>query len=404
MGGILPPNFFLIFFVINKELNFISCLKFCCLITFLKELLSVFLMNVVIIGAGPVGCYTGHLLAKLGCDVSIYENHGQIGSPIQCTGILTTDFDKFGFPMKEFLVNTIDSVEVNAPKGSVTLEQKNYIVCRQKFDRFFGNLAEESGAKILLNHTFLERRGHKIVVRDVVNNKDLVLNYDIIIAADGPLSPTAKAYGLYHPKRENFFGIQARVEGKFDSSKIKTYFGREVCPGLFSWIVPESSKVARIGLACKKDGRYYFDKFMEDQQFVVKEMQAGMIPVYHPRQKLCRGNCYLVGDASSYVKATTFGGIIPAFKQAEILADCIVNGKDYEKEIKPVRKRMWLHLQLHKIFEKFKDKDWNYLVEYAKSPGVKGVLEEYARDNPFPIVFRAVLKEPRFLFFLKYLV
>ena len=38
---------------------------------------------ITIIGGGPAGSYTGYLLAKKGFDVSIYEEHAEIGNPIQ---------------------------------------------------------------------------------------------------------------------------------------------------------------------------------------------------------------------------------------------------------------------------------------------------------------------------------
>ena len=41
-------------------------------------------MNIAIIGAGPIGCYAGYLLAKVGNKVQIFENHSQVGLPIQC--------------------------------------------------------------------------------------------------------------------------------------------------------------------------------------------------------------------------------------------------------------------------------------------------------------------------------
>src|SRR3989344_7591837 len=87
--------------------------------------------SVAIIGAGPIGCYAGFLLAKQGYSVSIYENHPHIGLPIQCTGIITaTDLDEFGFPLKSFLVNTINKIEVYAPGKKLSVKQKDYLVCR----------------------------------------------------------------------------------------------------------------------------------------------------------------------------------------------------------------------------------------------------------------------------------
>ncbi len=361
-------------------------------------------MNISIIGAGPIGCYAGYHLAKAGHNVTIYENHPQIGCPIQCTGILTSDFDEFHLPMDSYLVNTIDKIEVFTPQEQLVVGQKDYIVCRTKFDNFFANMARKEGANIFVNHSFLRKEGKTIIVKDSINKVEKIVTPDIVIAADGPLSPTAKAFGFYHPDRENYYGIQAIVEGNFEPHTIKTYFGDEVCPGLFAWVVPESANIARVGLATTKNSKQHFDKFMKDHNFVAKEIQAGAIPIYHPKQKLQQENCYLLGDASGYVKATTLGGLVPALKQAEILADCIIQGKKYETEIAPVRRKMWLHLKLHEIFNRFKDSDWDRLVRYLNKSGVSKILEEHTRDNPFPIVLKALLREPRFLWFAKYLI
>ena len=361
-------------------------------------------MNITIIGAGPVGCYTGYLLAKEGHSVTIYENHPQIGSPIQCTGILTADFDRFGFPLDSFLVNTIDRIEVSAPsQQTIGIKQKDYIVCRIKFDNFFADLARKAGAEILVNHSFLRKEGKELVVKDAKNNREIRVSPDIVIAADGPLSPTAKAYSFYHSQRENYYGIQAVVDGKFEPHTIKTYFGNAVCPGLFAWVVPESKTSARVGIATLRKSKDYFDQFMAEHGFIAREIQAGTIPVYHPQQRLHQDNCYLVGDAAGYVKATTFGGLVPGLQQAEILAKCIINGENYDQRCAPLRKQLWLHRKVHDLFEKFTDADWDRLVSYVAQPRIQAVFEKYTRDNPIPLVTLALLKEPRFLRFVKYL-
>src|SRR3989344_5012240 len=120
-------------------------------------------MNIAIIGAGPVGCYAGYLLAKNGHEVSIYENHAQIGLPIQCTGLLTSDFDQFNLPMNSFLVNTFSKFEAYSPKHKLEIRQKEYLVCRNRFDNFFGDLAKKQGAKIQVNHSFIRKEGKELV-------------------------------------------------------------------------------------------------------------------------------------------------------------------------------------------------------------------------------------------------
>jgi len=359
-------------------------------------------MEIIIIGAGPIGCYAGYLLAKEGYEVDIYENHSHIGSPIQCTGLLTSDFDQFNLPMDSFLVNTFSKVEVYSKNETLEVKQKEYLVCRKKFDNFFGDLAKGVGVRFYLNHSFLRKEKNYLVIKDNINNQEKKVFSDLVIAADGPLSPTAKAYGFYHPKRENYFGIQATVKGKFDPNIFSTYFGEEVCPELFAWVVPESETIARVGLAMRKNSRAYFDKFMKEYNFKAIEIQAGTIPVYHPKQKLSKGNCHLLGDAAGFVKATTLGGLVPALRQAEILVECIKNNKNFEKEVRPIVKKLKLHLWIRKILDDFSDKDWDRLVRYINQDKIQKFFEKYTRDNPIPLVFNALIREPRFIYYLKY--
>jgi len=361
-------------------------------------------MNIAIIGAGPIGCYCGYLLAKEGHSVDIYEEHKKIGLPIQCTGLLTADFDEFKLPKESFLVNTFTQIEVNSPHQTAKIKQKEYLVNRTKFDSFLAEMAEKAGAKIHLGHSFVRKEGHSIIVKEGKTRKEIILTPDQVIAVDGPLSKTIKAYGFYHESRIVYQGIQAVVEGKFDAHTYQTFFGQEVCPDLFAWIVPESSTLARVGLAStSKDARKMFDHFMEQNNFAVVEMQAGIIPLYHPQQKLNHGNCYVLGDASGFVKATTLGGLIPGLKQAQILAECINQGKNYEREVKALKKRMDLHLRIRKIMNKFSDKDWDRLVSIIKQPKMQRLLEEHTRENPLPIVLKALIKEPRLWLFGKLL-
>lgn len=367
-------------------------------------------MHITIIGAGPIGCYCGYLLAKAGHSVDIYEEHAEIGLPIQCTGLLTKDFDQFNLPpeaKQSFLLNTFREIEVNSPGGQeIIIPQTEYLVDRHKFDRYFAELAQEAGAKIHLQHSLVWKEGKELIIKDLKRKQELRVTPEIVIAADGPLSKTAHAYGFYHPERQNYQGIQAVVEWKFAPQQYQTFFGRGVCPDLFAWIVPESESRARVGVASKKDAKKYFDSFVGQQGFKPKgilEMQAGLIPLYCKKQKLHSENCYLLGDASGFVKATTLGGLIPGLKQAEILANCLTNGKNYEKEVKSLRKRMNLHLRLRRIFDKFEDRDWDKFIFLLGQPKLQRLLEQHTRENPLPLIIKALWREPRMVGFAKFL-
>lgn len=360
-------------------------------------------MKVAIIGGGPIGCYSGYLLASNGHEVTIYEEHKTIGSPIQCTGLLTSEFDTFHFPMDSFLVNTFQKVSVNTKNTHFTIDQKEYLVCRTKFDQFFAQKAQNAGATIYTSHSFLRKEGNELIIKDIEKNTEKRITPDIVIAADGPLSKTLKAYNFYESSRKQYYGIQAVVQGDFSSKQFDTYFGKEICPDLFIWVVPESATIARVGLASKKNTRKLFDTFMKKHNYTAIEIQAGTIPIYNPKQQVHKDNCYAVGDAATQVKATTLGGLVPGLRAAEILATCIKEQKNYHKALLPVRRRLYAHLFARRIMDKFADKDWDMLITLVSQPRIQKVFQKYSRDNPIPLLFHSFIREPRFLLFVKHL-
>jgi digeranylgeranylglycerophospholipid reductase len=357
-------------------------------------------MDISIIGGGPAGCYAAYLLAKSGHNVNVYEEHAEIGSPVQCTGLLSSDFDTLDLPKHgNFIINKFENIVVNSPKKSVKLKQTEYLVDRTKFDIYLANLAEGAGAKINLSHSFMGKDNGTLILKDKMSREEKKVVPDMIIAADGPLSKVAQNHQIFHPERKNYLGMQAVVRGNFDFTGYQTFFGKEVCPDFFAWIVPESESIARVGVASKGKTRQYFDNFIAKHNFDVIEIQAGTIPIHHPRQKVQSSNCYLLGDAAGHVKATTLGGIIPGLRAADVLVDCINNNKSYEKELSKLKKELWLHLQARLIFDRFKDKDWDKLLHLVSQERVQRVLGKYSRDNPVPLFFNLILKEPRFLLF-----
>ena len=375
-----------------------------------KEQAALRAKSIAIIGAGPIGCYTAHLLAKAGHNVEVFEEHQQIGNPIQCTGLLTADFDKFFPDLKDqkhnFLVSTFKSVTVKTKNKSIKIPQKEYLVCRTKFDQFFGKLATKSGAKIHLNHSFRRKEGNSLIIKDSINKEEKFFTPDIVIAADGPLSKTAKAFNIFHKLRTNYYGIQAVVEGKFNEDNFDVFFGEQFCKDFFVWVVPESQTTARVGLCSKKNSKAIFDQFMKKhKEWTIKEMQAGVIPIFHNDQILQSKNCFVVGDAAGQVKATTLGGLIPGLRAAEKLATAINNHnyRRYQSKSLKIRIELQLHKQIRKVMDNFSDQDWDSLLTLTNQQKVKDIMSQYSRDNPIPLITKLLIKEPRYLKFLKHL-
>ena len=91
-------------------------------------------------------------------------------------------------------------------------------------------------------------------------------------------------------------------------------------------------------------------------------------------------------------------------KQAEILVNSLNNNKNYQKELKPLKRKLWTHLQIKKVLDKFSNQDWDKLLKLINQQKIKKILLTHTRDNPIPLLTKTLLKEPRFLYFAKHLL
>lgn len=358
-----------------------------------------------IIGAGPAGSYLGYLLAKQGKEVAIFEEHSQIGSPVQCTGIVTHSIEKFFRLKNEVIAKRLDKVIVVSRGRKISLSVDEIVMWRDRFDRFVAEMAQDEGAKILLNHQFIGFGGrNSIIVKDKKSSKTKKIKTGIIVGADGPYSAVAKAAGMNSNFR-NYIGMQAKVRLKMDTSSFEAYFGEDF-PNFFGWVVPESEDVARLGIGCFENTQKHFYRFLKSRTGS-KEIicwESGLIPLYSPKRRVQKDNVFLIGDAAGQVKATTGGGIIPSLKAAHTLCGCIISNKDYGREFKKNSGReLLLHLKIRNALDKFSDRDYDRLLGLMSQDKIRKILKKYDRDTPIPLVANLLLREPRFLLFSKYL-
>jgi len=356
-----------------------------------------------IIGGGPAGCHAAYLLAKKGKEVKIFEEHKNIGSPVQCTGIVTHSINKITKPRKSCIINKIKKAKIISGNNSVEfkLKNQNLILDRQKFDKSLTEKAVAAGAKLYLNHKYIKNSKGKILT-----NKG-TFNSKIIIGADGPMSQVAKSNNMLK-NRKFWQGIQARV--KLKNNNLIEFFPNI---GTFAWVVPENKDIVRIGLLAEKNASNIFQKFLKTRiknpKNKIIEHQGGLVPVYSPNQitqkKYLNSIIYLLGDAAGQVKATTGGGIIQSLTAAEALAESITNKKDYKSEWKnKLGTDLWIHLKMRKIMDKFSSKDWKFLINLCKKNKVKSVIENYDRDYPSKFMMKLLITEPRMVYFARFLL
>lgn len=344
-------------------------------------------MKIAVIGAGPAGCYCAYLFSKNGYSVEIYEKNKEIGKPVQCTGILSDYFIKIMPPSKDFVLNKINKTRIHAPNGEFieTKIKTNYVICRKRFDNYLADKAKKSGVNINLDHCLTDIKDRVLYF----GNKKI--KADIIIGADGPLSTVAKNSGLF--ENRNFL-IGTQVEGYLEKDNVVDFFPYI---GTYAWVVPLGKK-SRIGVVSGKDSKKLFDKLIKNYKIKISENQSGLIPLFDPKVRVQKSNIYLIGDAATFNKATSGGGIIQGLMSAEILVDCIKNKKKYNKEWKKnMFNKLYVHWLLHNIMQRFTEKDWNFLIKEFNKPRMKKILQKQSRDLIIKMILSIILVNPLLL-------
>ena len=323
-----------------------------------------------VIGGGPVG---GYLASKLNGDVCIYEEHIDIGEPVQCTGVVTKEIFNYVKFRKEFVVNRIKRVRLHSSNEEFEFKLKNcdYVIDRVKFDRSLVDLAVSKGAKLFKGWKFLDYSDGRIKF-----NKGFV-RCDKLVGADGAYSLVAKKSGLWQ-SREFLVGKQALVKGNFEKEVYDVYF--DLIKEFFCWIVPENESYARVGCACYSDVGKYFDKFLKRFDLKVVNVQGGLIPKFK-RIKVCKDNVYLVGDAGLFIKDLTGGGLFPGIRSADFLAECLNEGKRYYQ--KDFGYNLWMNYKLRRILDKFSFKDWDYFLKLLNYYNIKNFNRDLIKINNF---------------------
>lgn len=355
-----------------------------------------------IIGAGPVGCYAAKLLAKAGKEVQVFEEHKQIGKPVQCTGIVTQSLADVVRLRNEFVVNRLKKARLHSPDGnSVEINTRDVVIDRTRFDRYIAEQAKKAGANIFLDNKITGIKNSndkkKLRIKNARRKNAKIIETDILIGADGPKSLVSRFIGNKIP--QFWVGLQASVKMRVERNTYDVYFGKEF-PGFFGWVVPESETSARVGIATAKKPKQIFNRFIKRfERCKIIGMQGGLIPRYDSRFMVEQDGTYIVGDAATQVKATTGGGLVPGLRAAECLAKAIHDDADYKKELKSVDKELKMSLMIRNLLDRFNETDYNRLIKTVSNEKIKKLLNKQDRDRPSGMVFKSIIKEPKLLIF-----
>ena len=359
-------------------------------------------MKIVIVGAGPVGCYTAQLLKNYNIKTRIIEEDQEVGKPIRCAGLVGRQvFEKTLLPLsKSSIINRIDGASFFYGDDNFQIKREGvaYVIDRARFDKDISEGLEVECGKRLVE--IKEGRTGYILK---TNEDDIYA--DLVIGADGVKSQVRKYINFMWNNNGNnkkrdyvkyYLGMQYRIKLEEDlpCSKITQVYLREGI-SFFIWVIPEGDNIIRVGVVsenARRDLAQFIKGFKIKGKIVGK--LAGMIPVGFTKNYY--KNIALVGDAAVQVKSLTGGGIFYGLKSAELLAECIRDNRldEYDRRLKrKFGKEIKFGLKGRQIYEKLNNNELEEIFLIFKKNA--GFIEKMADFENHSKIFVEAFKNPK---------
>lgn len=370
------------------------------------------LHDVIVIGSGPVGSYVAYKLAGMGHEIVVLERHKQPGEQVCCTGIISQKCITSFAIDENVILRPANSAKLFSPSGILIRlwreQTQACIIDRPAFDVAMAGRAQDKGAKYLPNSLVrnLQVGDDRVRVEAVRQGKKLNLEARAAVIATGFNSTLAQRLGLGRVG-DFVMGAQAEVETN-GIDEVEVYFGQEIAPGFFAWLVPTLPPKALVGLLSRRSPELYLRRLMSSLQAQGKiawdktEPCYGRIPL-KPLARTYGDRLLVVGDAAGQVKPTTGGGIYYGLLCADIAADTLHQALEddnlssgtlanYQRRWrKELGRELEIGYYARKFYERLSDKQVDRIFNLIKSHGIDQALLQ-AEDLSFDWHGKAVMR------------
>jgi geranylgeranyl reductase family protein len=272
----------------------------------------------VVVGGGSVaGLAFAAEASKRGLSVLVGEEHGEIGEPEKCDGLVSLrGLRRFGFdPRSEVIQNTIASGLIHSPGGKeigVNATGLEVVVLdRSAYDKELCETAESWGADVVKGaRVTLTGESQSGVTADVGGSS---VEASFYVDATGP-----------HAGRRHGTLAAAKYEieaGWIREKVVEVFLDAERYPGFFAWVIPYGPGLAKVGAAgFGIDAFKALDAFLSSRPHRRLRRVAAPIYIGGPRESFVTARRVLVGESAGQVKPTTAGGIMTSIAGAVIAA------------------------------------------------------------------------------------
>lgn len=378
--------------------------------------------DVVVVGAGPAGSMAARYAARSGAKTLIIEEHMCAGSPLQCTGLVSSKtIDECEIKPGPWIYQSIKGAHIFPPDSSCISiggeKTRAYVIDRKIFDRTLLEHSVEEGADIMMKTKALGLKDHhgKKMLHLIHNGRKCNVTAKVVIGADGVQSNIARWSGLGQVQKV-LSGVQ--IETGYDvrdTNIVEVFIGNNV-PGFFAWSVPVNKDTARIGLCVdpsktQLSAYEHLCRFMQTNPTIRErarpgclDMIIGCIPL-GPQPCTAADGVVITGDAAGQVKPTSGGGVyigaICAKYAGEVAANAALFGNtsaqalmEYDRRWREaVGRELSIGMRMHNVLGRLNDDDLNELMGFFNEPGIIKIINQYGDiDHPSILLGKLITK------------
>jgi geranylgeranyl reductase family protein len=364
--------------------------------------------DVVVVGAGPAGSMAAKYAAKNGAKTLLIEEHGMIGSPVSCTGLISTKALKECELPEDgpFMNKHIHGAFIYAPDNrSILIDGKRtmaHVVERKILDREIAKAAAHAGAEIMVDTTVQSQHNVPggITLDAIREGRHMQITAKVVIGADGVKSKIARDAGLGRvPHICSGIQVEAAYEPR-DPACVEIFLGHRFVPGYFAWAVPTAGDCCRVGLNADANAHMYLDRLLNEHAVVSKKASSavdlimGGIPV-GTLKRTVSDSVMIVGDAAGQVKPVSYGGIFTGTRSAKIAGEVAAKAAaennvsasrlmEYERRWKgEIGRELSWGLKFRDIFGRMSDDDLNEAIAAMDDPEILDLITKYGDiDRP----------------------
>ena len=367
--------------------------------------------DVIVAGGGPIGSYVAYKLAGAGHTVIVLDRKQRVGEPVCCTGIIGQECANSFTIDDNIILRRANSAKLFSPSGSLLKfwreETQAYVLDRAAFDMAMAGRAQDKGVEYVLGTPVrnIVVGDDRVTVEAYRRGKRATFESRAIVIATGFGLKLTERLGL-GKVGDLVIGGQAEVETT-GIDEVEVYFGREVAPGFFGWLVPTSARTARVGLLARRSPALYLKKLIASLLVQGKIVSTEAKPSYggiplKPLGRTYNERLLVVGDAAGQVKPTTGGGIYYGLLCADIAADTLhqalqnddLSARDLARYERAWRQKLGWELKTgywaRKLFERLNDRQIDRLFDVVKANGIDESLLK-SRDLSFDWHGKAIL-------------